>query len=295
MRLGASISPVTKTIAILAVGAALSACAGSSRVDGVLPSWANPQPEQMRGAVAEMLSLSPDVIVVFTNLALAVLKPLVVNVPIVFVGVGDPVGSGFVASLAHPGGNITGFTSHEGPMGGKWLEVLKETAPSLTRVMTIFHPETPVHQSMWRSVQDAAPHFGVEVAPGAVHDAAEIKTAIGAFAAKGGGGLIVLPHALAVTNRDLLIELQLQDRLPSIDASLGAVQAGGLVSYGVDFRDSFRRAASYVDRILKGEKAADLPVQAPTKYELIVNLKTAKALGLEIPGTILGRADEVIE
>jgi putative ABC transport system substrate-binding protein len=249
----------------------------------------------MRGAVAEMLSLSPDVIVVFTNLALAVLKPLVVNVPIVFVGVGDPVGSGFVASLAHPGGNITGFTSHEGPMGGKWLEVLKETAPSLTRVMTIFHPETPVHQSMWRSVQDAAPHFGVEVAPGAVHDAAEIKTAIGAFAAKGGGGLIVLPHALAVTNRDLLTELQLQDRLPSIDASLGAVQAGGLVSYGVDFRDSFRRAASYVDRILKGEKAADLPVQAPTKYELIVNLKTAKALGLEIPGTILGRADEVIE
>jgi putative tryptophan/tyrosine transport system substrate-binding protein len=256
--------------------------------------WTN-GPEHMRLVAAEMIALSPDVIVVFSNLALAVLKPLSGNVPIVFVGIGDPVGSGFVASLAQPGANITGFTSHEGPMGGKWLEMLKETAPRLTRILTIFHPETPVHQAMWRSAQDAAPHFRVEILPGAIHDAAEIEMAISSFVAQGNGGLIVLPHLLASAHRDLLVKLQLRHSLAAIAADPGHARAGCLLSYGVDFEDSFRRTAEYVDRILRGENPANLPVQQPTKYKLVINLKTAKALGLDIPPILLARADEVIE
>jgi len=256
--------------------------------------WWTGGPDHMGTVAAELLASSPDVIMVFTNLALAVLKLLVGKVPVVFVGIGDPVDSGFVASLARPGGNITGFASYDGPMGGKWLEVLKETAPHLTRIMAILHPETPSHQGFWRSIEDAAPRFGVEAIPGAVHDAAEIESAISSFATTN-SGIIVLPHALTIANIDLIRALALRLRLPAIYASPGSVKAGGLVYYGIDWEDSFRRTAEYVDRILRGEKPSDLPVQQPTKFQLAFNLKTAKALQLEVPPSILLRADEIIE
>jgi putative tryptophan/tyrosine transport system substrate-binding protein len=257
--------------------------------------WWNGGPEQMKPVVAEMITSSPEVMMVSTNLALAVAKPLVSNIPIVFVTVGDPIGSGFVANLAHPGGNITGFASYDGPMGAKWLEVLKQTVPHLTRIMTILHPETPVHKAFWRSIEDAAPRFGVEATPGPVHDAAEIESAVSSFAGKENSGLIVLPHALTQANQSLLTSLPLQLRLPAIYATAGSVKGGGLVSYGIHFEDSFRQTAEYVDRILRGDKPADLPVQEPTKFDLAFNLKTAKALGLTISESLLARADEVIE
>jgi len=235
------------------------------------------------------------VIMVFSNLALEVLKPMAGRVPVVFVGVGDPVGDGFIASLPRPGGNITGFAGNDGPMGGKWLEVLKETAPHLTRVLTILHPETPVHQAFWHSVKDAAPRLGVEVTPGGVRDAAEIERVVSSFAVMENGGIVVLPHAVTWANENLFIALGLRHRLPAVYATEGSVTAGGLVSYGQDFGDNFRKTAEYVDRILRGEKPSDLPVQQPTKFKLTFNLKTAKAIGLEIPPTLLARADEVIE
>jgi putative ABC transport system substrate-binding protein len=250
---------------------------------------------EMRPVVAELLAFSPDVIMVFSNLALALLKPMARNVPVVFVGVGDPVGDGFVASLAHPGGNTTGFAGTDGPIGGKWLEMLKETAPHLTRVMMIFHPETPIHQAFWRSLQEAAPRFGVEATAGGVHDAAEIERAVSSFATSENRGLIVAPHAITWANEELIIALTLRHRLPAHYATAASVMAGGLVCYGHDFDDSFRKTAEYVDRILRGEKPGDLPVQMPTKFRLVFNLKTAKAIGLTIPPSLLARADEVIE
>jgi putative tryptophan/tyrosine transport system substrate-binding protein len=257
--------------------------------------WWTGGPEQMRPAIAELIAFSPDVIMVFSNLALAVLKPMAGKVPVVFVGVGDPVGDGFVASLARPGGNITGFAGNNGPMGGKWLEVLKETAPHLTRILVILHPETPVHQAFWRLIQDSGPRLGVEVAAGGVHDAAEIERAVSSFAMKGNGGIIVLPHAVTWANENLLIALGLRHRLPAVFATASSVTAGGLVSYGQDFEHNFRQTAEYVDRILRGEKPGDLPVQQPTKYKLAFNLKTAKAIGLAVPRPLLALADEVIE
>ena len=250
---------------------------------------------EMRPVVAELLAFSSDVIMVFSNLALALLKPMARNVPVVFVGVGDPVGDGFVASLAHPGGNTTGFAGTDGPIGGKWLEMLKETAPHLTRVMMIFHPETPIHQAFWRSLQEAAPRFGVEVTAGGVHDAAEIERAVSSFATSENRGLIVAPHAITWANEELIIALALRHRLPAHYATAASVMAGGLVCYGHDFDDSFRKTAEYVDRILRGEKPGDLPVQMPTKFRLVFNLKTAKAIGLTIPPSLLARADAVIE
>jgi len=257
--------------------------------------WWTSGEAEMRPVVAELLAFSPDVIMVFSNLALALLKPMARNVPVVFVGVGDPVGDGFVASLAHPGGNSTGFAGTDGPIGGKWLEMLKETAPHLTRVMMIFHPETPIHQAFWRSLQEAAPRFGVEVTAGGVHDAAEIERAVSSFATSENRGLIVAPHAITWANEELIIALTLRYRLPAHYATAASVMAGGLVCYGHDFDDSFRKTAEYVDRILRGEKPGDLPVQMPTKFRLVFNLKTAKAIGLTIPPPLLARADEVIE
>ena len=257
--------------------------------------WWNGGPDQMQPVVAEMVALSPEVIMAFTNLALAQIKPAAGNIPVVFVAVGDPVGSGFVASLPHPGGNITGFASYDGPMGGKWLEMLKETVPSLTRIMTILNPETPVHQAFWRSVEAAAQRLGVEAIAGPVHDAAEIENAVTAFAVKGNSGLIILPHAVTQANISLLVALELRDRLPAIFSAGGSVKAGALVSYGFDFNDSFRRTAEYIDRILRGDKPSELPVQEPTKFDLAFNLNTAKALGLTIPHNLLVLADEVIE
>jgi putative ABC transport system substrate-binding protein len=257
--------------------------------------WWEGDAKQMQFVVRDMLAQTPDVIIAFTNLALAVLKPISGDVPVVFVGVGDPVGSGFVASLARPGGTITGFASNEAPMGGKWLEVLKETAPHVTRILALLHPETPIHQAFLRSIENAAPHFGVEVVPGAVHDAAEIDHAISSFAVEKNSGLIVLPHSLSNANRDLIVALTLQHRLPAIGASSLISKAGLLVSYGVDFEDSFRRTAEYVHRILRGEKPADLPVQEPLLFKLVFNLNTARMIGLEIAPVLLARADEVIE
>ena len=249
----------------------------------------------MRVWAAELIARSPDVAVTFTNFALELLKPIAGNVPIVFSGVGDPVGSGFVASLPRPGGNITGFASHEPSMGGKWLEVLKETAPHVTRALAIMHPETHSHQAMWRSMEEAAPRLGIEVTAGRAHDAAEIERVIASFAQKPNGGLIALPHALTVFNASVIIALARRYRMPDIHALAEAAAAGGLVSYGINWDDQFRRVAEYVDRILKGTKPSDLPVQNPTRFKLVVNLKTAKALGLTITPTILARADEVIE
>jgi putative ABC transport system substrate-binding protein len=257
--------------------------------------WWNDQPEQMRVWAAELIARSPDVAVTFTNLALAVLNPIAGSVPIVFVGVGDPVGGGFVSSLARPGGNITGFASHESSMGGKWLEVLKETAPHITRALAIMHPETLSHQAMWQLIEEAAPRLAIETTAGRVHNAAEIEHVIASFAQKPDGGLVVLPHALTVFNASAIIALAQRYRMPDVHALAEAVAVGGLISYGINWNDQFRRAAEYVDRILKGTKPADLPVEQPTKLELVINLKTAKAISLEISPTLLARADEVIE
>jgi len=257
--------------------------------------WWNDEPEQMRVWAAELIARSPDVAVTYTNLALAVLKPIAERVPIVFVGVGDPVGGGFIASLARPGGNITGFASHESSMGGKWIEVLKETAPHITRVLALMHPETLSHQAMWQSIEESAPRLAIETTAGGVHNAAEIEHVITSFAKKPNGGLVVLPHALTVFNTPVIITLARQYRMPNVHALAEAAAVGGLVSYGINWDGQFRRVAEYVDRILKGTKAAELPVEQPTKFELVINLNTAKAIGLEIPATLLARADEVIE
>ena len=265
---------------------------GNARIE---TRWWTGTVDQMRPVVAELLAFSPDVIMAFSNPAVALLKPIAGKIPIVFVGVGDPIGDGFVPSLAHPGGNITGFAGTDGPIGGKWLEVLKETAPQLNRVMMLMHPETPIHRAFWRSLEAAAPRFDVEITQGRVHDAAEIEHVISSFATRENVGIIVNPHAITWANEDLIIALTLQHRVPSHFATAASVKAGGLVCYGHDFEDALRKTAEYVDRILHGERPSDLPVQMPTKFRLIVNLKTAKSIGLEIPPTLLARTDEVIE
>jgi putative ABC transport system substrate-binding protein len=255
--------------------------------------WWTREPEQNRTTVADLLTFSPDVILAFSNAALAVLKPMAKEVPIVFVRVGDPVGSGFVASLSHPGGNITGFAGYDGTMGGKWLEVLKETTPQLSSVLTIYQPETPVHLGLWHSIRDSAPRLGIEAIPGAVHNAAEIERAISSYGTKENGGIIVLPHA--DISDDVVVALALQHRLPALCSDAGPVRTGGLVSYTYDLADTFRHVAEYADRILRGEKPGDLPVQQPTKFNLVINLKTAMAIGITIPASLLVRADELIE
>lgn len=256
--------------------------------------WAGGTTE-MQPVAQELLSFSPDVIMVFSNLALALLKPIARTVPIVFVGVGDPIGAGFVESLARPGGNSTGFAGTDGPIGGKWLEVLKETAPHLTRVMMILHPETPVHQAFWRSAEEAAPGLGIEVAQGGVHDGPEIERVIASFSPGENRGILVAPHAITWANEELIIAQTLRHRLPTHYATPESIRAGGLVCYGHDFDDSFSKTAEYVDRVLRGERPSDLPVQMPTKFRLVFNLKTAKAIGLTIAPSLLTRADEVIE
>ena len=217
------------------------------------------------------------------------------TVPIVFPVVADPVGAGFVDSLARPGGNATGFMPFEYGMSGKWLELLKQIAPGVTRVAVLRDPATPTGTGQFGAIQAVAPSLGVEVSPVNVRDAGEIERAITAFARSPNGGLIVTASGLAQRHRDLIVTLAARHKLPAVYSERFFVAAGGLISYGPDLVDQYRRAAGYVDRILKGEKPADLPVQAPTKYELVINLKTAKALGLAVPPTLLARADEVIE
>jgi putative ABC transport system substrate-binding protein len=235
------------------------------------------------------------VILANSPLALRALRQRTRTIPIVFALLVDPLDEGFVDSLAHPGGNITGFGSFEYALSGKWLEVIKEIAPHLARVMVINQPENVSAVGYLRALEAAAPAVGVKLLPAQLRDAAEIEQAIAAFAREPNGGLVVLPSPLTVLHRDLIVALAAQYRLPAAYSYRYFAASGGLVSYGIDSLDVFRRSASYVDRILKGEKPADLPVQNPTKYELVINLKTAKTLGLDVPPMLLALADEVIE
>jgi ABC-type uncharacterized transport system substrate-binding protein len=240
--------------------------------------------------------LAPAVILAHTSPVIAALQQATRIIPIVFVDVFAPVGQRFVSNLARPGGNITGFSSVEPEIGGKWLGVLKEVAPLLARVAVIFNPKTgPFSPLFLRAVETAAPSFAVKPIATPVHDAADIERAISAFAHDLNGGLIVLPSAFVAVHRQLIFEQAAQHRLPAVYGFRYFAADGGLMSYGVDVRDLFRRSAAYVDRILKGVKPGELPVQAPTKFELVINMKTAKALGLNVPHGLLNAADEVIE
>jgi putative ABC transport system substrate-binding protein len=249
----------------------------------------------IRKKAEELVALAPDVIVSSGSFSTGQLLRVTHTVPVVFAIVPDPVGSGFVDSLSQPGGNTTGFMQFEYGLSGKWLELLKEIAPSLTRAMVLWDPAITAGIGQFAIIQSVATSAGVDVRPAKLIDAGEIERAIAAFARSPNGGLIVTASALTVVHRDLIIALAARHKLPAVYFERFFVAAGGLISYGVNFVDQHRRAAGYVDRILKGEKPADLPVQAPTKYELVINLKTAKALGLTIPPSVLARADEVIE
>ena len=252
-------------------------------------------PDLIRKYVAEMIALEPDVILAGGSPIVGALQRANRTVPIVFAGVIDPVGASFVESMARPGGNTTGFIAHEYGLSVKWLELLKEIAPSLTRVGVLRAAGTPAGIGLWAAMQGAAPGLKLELSPVDIRDTGEIEQAIGAFARGANNGLIVTPSSLTITYRDQISALAGRHHLPAVYPYRYFVTGGGLMSYGSDDVDIYRRAATYIDRILKGEKPADLPVQAPTKYELIINLKTARALGIEVPPTLIARADEVIE
>ena len=249
----------------------------------------------LRRQAAELVAAMPDVILASTNGALASLRQATRTLPIVFVLAIDPVGDGNVASLAHPGGNATGFLLYEYSISGKWLELLRQIAPGVTRVAVLRDPATTAGIGQFAAIQAVAPPFKVELSPIDVRDGSEIERAITAFAREPNGGLIATGSVAAAAHSKLIVLLAARHRLPSVYAFRTWVTEGGLISYGPDLDDQYRRAATYVDRILKGEKPADLPVQAPTKYELVINLKTAKALGIEVPPQLLARVDEVIE
>ncbi len=281
------------------VGAFLQALAQwgwtASRNVRIDARWATANATEIRRHAAELAALAPDVILAHGSSTVGPLLQATRTVPIVFTVVADPVGAGHIDSLARPGGNITGFMSYEYDMGGKWLELLKEIKPGVTRVALLRDPTISGGIGQFGVIQAMAPSLRAEVSPINVRDADEIERAVMTFARGPNGGLIVLPSALAQRHRDLIITLAARHKLPAVYSNRFFVAAGGLLSYGPDYVEQFRRAAGYVDRILKGEKPADLPVQAPTKYELAVNLKTAKTLGLEVPPMLLARADEVIE
>jgi putative tryptophan/tyrosine transport system substrate-binding protein len=258
--------------------------------------WGAGDADRARNFAAEMTALKPDVILAHGTPAVTALRAATRTIPVVFVSVIDPVGAGHVQSLARPGGNITGFSTFEPEIGGKWLELLKEIAPSLSEVAGILDPGFKGFAGVWGAIENTAPRFGLEVkslpfqAP-----ADDLESAVAEFAQRPGGGLIVLPTALNAVQRNRIISSAARGGLPAMYGFRFYAADGGLMSYGIDTVDLFRRSASYVDRILKGEKPADLPVQAPTKFEMVINLKTARALGLGVPPTLLGLADEVIE
>ena len=257
--------------------------------------WSAGNVDDARKYASELVALAPEVIFVAGSATVAPLLQVTRSIPIVFALVPDPVGSGFVNSLSRPGGNATGFTTYEYSIGAKWLEVLKQITPGLRRVAVIRDPYIVAGIGQWSAIQSVAPSFGVELHPISVADVAEMERAIAAFAGVPNGGIIVTGSPGAVINRDLIIALAARHKLPAIYYERYFAAAGGLISYGPDYITQFRQAASYVDRILKGEKPADLPVQASTKYELVVNLKTAKAMALAVAPTLVGSADEVIE
>jgi putative ABC transport system substrate-binding protein len=257
--------------------------------------WGTGDSDRNRRHAAELVGLAPDVILASGGSVVGTLLQATSTVPIVFTQTPDPVGAGFVESLARPGGNATGFSIFDYSLGGKWLELLKEIAPGVTRVAVIRDASTPQGIGQFSALQSLAPSLSLEVTPINARDAADIERAIAAVQRNPNSGLIVTGSNLAIIHRELIITLAAQYRLPAVYPLGFFVTAGGLISYGPDAIDPHRRAAAYVDRILKGEKPANLPVQAPTKFELIINLKTAKALGLDVPPTLLARADEVIE
>ena len=257
--------------------------------------WATAKAAAIRRHAAELVALTPDVILAHGASSVGPLLQETRSVPVVFPVASDPVGAGYVASLARPGGNATGFMSYEFSMSGKWLELLKEIAPAVTRVAVLRDPAITTGTGQFGVIQAMAPSLRVEVNPVNVRDAPELERDLAAFAGSANGGLVVTGSALASLHRNQIIMLAARHKLPAVYPERHYIAAGALVSYGPDFVSQYRQAAGYVDLILKGEKPADLPVQAPTKYELIINLKTAKALGLGIPTTVLARADEVIE
>ena len=261
------------------------------RIDSCFPGGSA---DPIRKHAAELLALAPDAIVTVGSLTVAPVQQLTRTIPIVMVNIADPVGAGFVRSLSRPGGNATGFINFEYSMSGKWVELLKEIAPRVTRAAVLRDPTAAAGIGQFASIQSVAQSLGIELTPLGVRDIAEVERDVTAFARPGNGSLIVTAGGTGF-RRDLIIRLASRHKLPAIYPYRYYAKDGGLIAYGPDTLDPMRRAAEYVDRILKGEKPADLPVQAPTKYQLIVNLKTAKALGLTIPTSVLARADEVIE
>jgi len=257
--------------------------------------WATTDAAEIRRHAAELAALAPDVILAHAATTVGPLLQATRTILVVFPSVVDPVGAGFVDSLARPGGNATGFLAFEYSLSGKWLELLKEIAPGVTRVAVLRNAATASGPGQFSVIQAVAPSLRVEVNPVNVRDAGEIERAVAAFARASNGGLIVTASPAATLHRDLIVTLAARHRLPAVYPFRYYVTAGGLISYGPDEIEQYRQAAGYVDRILKGEKPADLPVQAPTKYDLVINLKTAKALGLNVPQSVLARADEVIE
>src|SRR5262245_31438317 len=257
--------------------------------------WAGGDPDKARTLAKELIGMTPDVIVPSTNQVTRIVQQETRTIPVVFAFVGDPVGSGFVTSLARPGKNITGFANFENSIGGKWLELLKEIAPRTERVGFVFNPDAAPNVGFFHAAEAAAPSLGIKLAAVAVRDASDIEQDVTAFASEPDGGLVVAPHAVTLGNRKLIIELAARYRLPAIYSDRYFAESGGLASFGNNSADLFRRAATYIDLVLKGANPADLPVQLPTKFEMIVNLKTAETLGLTISESFLIRADGVIE
>jgi putative tryptophan/tyrosine transport system substrate-binding protein len=257
--------------------------------------WASGDPDRIRTNARELVGLTPELILATSGTSLPALLDATRTLPIVFVRVADPVGAGFVSSLAHPGGNVTGFIVFEYGIANKWLELLKQIVPSVTRTAVLRDPRAPAGIGQFGALQSAAPTFGVELTPVDVRDVSEIERGIAAFANSASGGLVVTGSELAAIHRDLIVEIAARYKLPAVYSDSYFVAGGGLISYGPDRVTEYQGAAGYVDRILKGEKPADLPVQAPTKFELVINLKTAKALDLTIPQSLLVTADQVLE
>jgi len=265
---------------------------GNVRID---TRWGANDIERDRRYAVELTELAPDVILAAGTQAVAALQHVTRTLPIVFVIVSDPMGANFVDSLARPGGNTTGFMLSEYSLSGKWLELLKEIAPRVTRAIVLRDPANPAGSAQFGALQAVAPSLGVELRPVDTRDAGEIERVLTALVGSSNGGLIATPSASESANRDLIITLAARKKLPAVYSTRFSVAGGGLISYGPDLVDQFRRASDYVDRILKGEKPADLPVQAPTKFDLVINLKTAKALGLSVPPSLVARANEVIQ
>jgi putative ABC transport system substrate-binding protein len=256
--------------------------------------YAADDPGQIRSMAEELLGLSPDVMVANSNLVTTVLQSVVHTIPLVFVSVSDPIGSGFVTDLARPTGNITGFANYQPTMGSKWLELLRQIAPRVENVGVLLHPEPP-NIGYLKSAEAAAPSFNIKLTGLPVNNGAEIESALTTLAAEPNAGLIVAPNAVAFANGDLIVTLAARLRVPAIYPFAFYAKAGGLISYGFDAGDQFRQGAEYVDKLLRGAKPTDLPVQHPTKFDLVLNIKTAKMLGLEVPPSLLALTDDVVE